>query len=422
MSALLPALQLLVSMWMVSSPALSPTERLFDPEVSPRLVELEVAPADLVWLQDHATMELSVPATVRLDGEVFTNAGLRYKGSFGSLFSCFDGAGNQVCPKLSMQVGFNTFVPGGRMFGVRKLVLQSCSRDPTCLRERLAYHTFREAGLVASRAVHVTVSVNGGAPSVYLLVEKVDEEYVEDHFEHASGSLYKEVWPQHLVAGPYVNALRTNEDSPNVGRLVELATLLSAEPGDAELGSIAEAWFDVDAVARYLAVHQLVHNWDGVTKVYCSGETCQNHNFYLYDDPGSGRVALLPWDLDNTFDRPDRDLGRAWHDDGPDACVIHLANAFVGQRAPQCDPLLRAFLVLGWDRYRAAMSELVSGSGPGHPQTQLAALATWRAELLPHIAADPLGPGLEAWRRDVARLRQIIREQHLEALTLLAEQ
>jgi spore coat protein CotH len=307
------------------------------------------------------------------------------------------------------------------MFGVRKLVLNSCTRDSTYLHERLAYHLFRAVGLVASRAVHASVRVNGGPPSLYLLVENIDKEYLEDHFEDPSGNLMKEVWPQHLVPEPYVKALRTNQDVPDVDRMVSLAELLlGVEDDDFDLA--LAPWIDLEGMARYLVVDQLVHNWDGIWKFYCSGEYCQNHNYFLYDDPTSGQVQVLPWDLDHTFNYPNSDMQRSWWDDGPDACVIQQANAFVGTRAPQCDPLMRGLGVLGWDRYLAALATLTAPGAALSPEAQLALLDGWRAQILPLVEADPLGPSLDQWRRDVAQLRQIIRTQHGEAMTLLAEE
>src|SRR5688500_9047835 len=63
---------------------------LFDESVE-RTYELELAPEDWTWLKENATREEYRPATLRLGDEVVAQASLRFKGSYGSLYFCFDG-------------------------------------------------------------------------------------------------------------------------------------------------------------------------------------------------------------------------------------------------------------------------------------------------------------------------------------------
>lgn len=401
-------------------PELSRTEWLFDDHAPPRHFRITVDPVDWAWLQDNATAEEYVPASVELDGDTFDGAGVRYKGGYGSLYSCFDEQGNRTCPKLSIKVSFNEYVDKGRFMGVRKFVFNSCNRDPTCLRERLAYAMFREAGITAPRAVHALVSVNGQPLGLYLLVENPDKELVEDNYDLDHGNLYKEVWPQHLEPQPYLAALRTNEEQADVSRMVAFAELLAGVV-DADFLTAAAPWIDAERMLRYFVVDQLTHNWDGIWKFYCQGEFCRNHNFYVYDDPESGRFEVIPWDLDHTFSLPNPDMARSWHDDGPNACDVQQ-QGWIGIRAPQCDRLLEGLMLLQWEEYLDAL--LAATRGEAAPLTEEAVMARldrYRATILPHVLEDPLGPDSMQWRRQVARLRQIVREQYREAARLLEE-
>ena len=398
------------------------TAWLFDDEAAPRHLRLTLAPEDWVWLQDNATLEQYVPASVELvGGERFDGAAVRFKGAYGSLFACFTPEGERTCPKLSLKVSFNRTDKKGRFYGVRKLILNSCNRDPTCLHERMAYTLFRAAGVQASRTVHVAVSVNGEPERFYVLVEEVDHEFLEDHFADPDGNLFKEIWPQYDEPDAYLGALRTNEEAADVARIAAFATFLREQDVTAD-PALLDPWVSRPTMARYLAVDQLTNNWDGIWKFYCSGIYCGNHNFFLYEDPTTGRFTVIPWDLDHTFARPNRDLARSWWDDGPEVCVPERVNDFASIIAPQCDPLLRGLMRGDWARYRATLRELVLGpDAPLSRERVLALLDRYRAQLWPLVETDPDGPGLAAWRRAVAELRQAIQAQWDAAHLFLEE-
>ena len=401
----------------------SQTERLFDDGAPVWHFDIEIAADDLTWLDANATLEEYVPGTVIFEGERFENAGVRYKGAFGSLHSCFDDMGRLLCSKLSLKVSFNEYVDRGRFQGVRKLLLHSCNRDPTCLRERLAYRFFEHVGIEASRVGHATVSINGQEPSLYALVEYVDDEFLEDHFEDPAGNLYKERWPVSLDTTYYVDGLRNNELVADVSRMVELATVLGATD-DATFTADVSSWFDFDYQARYNAADQLIHNWDGIWKFYCFRGQCGNHNYYIYDDPVAAHFVIIPWDLDHSFSRPNEDMARSWWDDSPMACEIDpIMIGGIGElgiRAPQCDPLMRGLMRSNWDAYREALRQILSTPATSE-EGLLARLDRYRALLRPHVEADPRSPPVLEWDASVTTLRQGIRAQYGEVERFLAE-
>ncbi len=392
-----------------AGPTPSKTERLFDDEAPPRLFRITVAPADLAFLDEDPRREEWVPAAVEWEGERFAEAALRYKGAYGSLFACVDDDGNRTCPKLSLKVSFNEYVDGGRFAGVRKLVFNSAVRDRSYLRERLAYSLFRSVGITASRAVHARVSINGAPPSLFVLVENIDKEWIEDRFERDEGNLYKQVWPQHTQPDPYLHALRTNEERHDVSRMVELARLLPTLTPETFNEGI-DPWIDRDVMASYFVVDQVTQNWDGIWKFYCHRGRCGNHNFYIYDDPGTDQFVVLPWDLDFTFGSPNADLARSWWNDDARAC-----EAPGRTRPPQCDLLLRGLMRSNWATYRRRLSDLTAPGAPLSEAVIMARLDRYRADILPFVDGDPQGPDVDRWRREVARLRQVVRAQAVQA-------
>jgi hypothetical protein len=393
------------------------TGDLFDDMAPPLRFRILVEPDDWAWLQANPTLEQYVPARVEFEGRIHESAALRFKGAYGTLHACFM-QGFEPCRKLSMKVSFNKYQDEGRFHGVRKLIFNSCLRDDSCLRERLSYATFRDAGIKAPRAVHAIVSVNDEPESLFLLVEEVDKEFLEDHFTDSTGNLYKEAWPRLPDSNHYRALLRTNRTEGNVDRLVELSGLLQ-DLDEERFGDVIEPWMDLDLMARYLAVDLAILNWDGIRQFYCGSGYCGNHNFFLYDDPASRRFVVIPWDLDNTIQSPNRDMGRSAWNDGPDVCEIQPISWLAGVLAPQCDPLMKGLLRWNWPAVMDAMAALSTSGGPLDPARQQALLDRYRAMILAPVAADPKGPSLSRWRMDAAVLREIVAAQGIETRAIL---
>lgn len=403
----------------IEAAASAKTAWLFDDDAAPRHLRLEVAPQDWEWLNANPLLEQWVPATVHFEGQTFTNAAVRYKGAVGSLYSCVDATGALTCRKLSLKVSFNEVDKSGRFYGVRKLVLNACNRDDTYLRERLAYAAFRDAGVVAPRAVHMRVSVNDGPESLYLAVENPDKELLEERFADPDGDLYKEAWPRSLDPAWYASKLKTNENTSTGARLLALAKALDSTPKP-DHPALVDAWMDRPLMARYLAVDQAVNNWDGVTRFYCGGASCSNHNFYLYDDPTTGRLVVIPWDLDFTFVWPDDQLGRSWSDEGPGACDPEPVNGVATVLPAQCDPLV-GVLVGDQAAWLDALATLSAPGGALDLDRLLGRLDGYRAQIREVAETDPLGPGAAEWRRATARLRETLRAQAAHIAARLAE-
>ena len=312
-------------------PGPSETDRFFNEDGGVREFAIEVDPADWNWLNEHAVDETYVPATVHYDGESY-EASVRFKGNYGSLFGCFrDGV--RVCEKLSLRLSFNEIDPAGRFMGLRKLNFNSSGADPTWMRERLTYWMYRTAGVPAGRTGYAWITVNGDPQGLFVVAENVDKEFLEDHFEESDGNLYKEVWPIWPTPEPYLAALKTNESTADVSRMRDAADRVLSST-DATFTANIAGLFDTDELIRHLVVDSATNNWDGITKFYCSGGYCSNHNFYLYDDPGTGLIRVIPWDEDHTFEGPDLDAALSWSETSAKLARSRLC-ALSWQSAPQ---------------------------------------------------------------------------------------
>lgn len=363
--------------------------------------ELTLDPAVWAALQANARDEQYAEADLSAAGQSIARVGLRFKGSLGTLTSCIADDGTLTCGKLSMKLKLDEYVPEQRFFGLKRLVFNSMAFDDSLLHERLAYRVYREMGVIAPRSVHARLIINGEDWGVFSLVEDVDGRFTKSRFADGDGNLYKEAWPSNFDPDILADALETNEEVADHTALVAFqAELLAATPE--ELPFVVADYLDLDNTFAYLAVDDAIHNWDGIAAFYCVEGYCENHNFYWYQDELESRFALIPWDLDNTFETssPLDDIPGLL--ELPDDCSVRYPAFDKTLMAPACDPLLGGLARIDRERYRAQVDRLLEGPfAAGEIEGWIDA---WHAQLAPHVATDTRGPTSEDFEAAVGRL------------------
>ncbi len=393
--------------------------------------DLEIAPADWEWLQANARLEQWRPATLTYEGQRYDGVAVRFKGDYNSLETCFDSTGARICPKLSIKLKFNEYTKGGRFNGLRRLNFNSSVRDDTLMHDVISYHLFRSMNVDAPRASHAMINVNGESQGLFVMVEDIDQEFLQDHWTTDAGNLYKSVWPQYADAAPYVAALETNEDNGDVTRMLSLAQV-AQHTSDATFVADVSSQVDLKGLAKFLAVDRAIASNDGVEVFYCydpNSAQCQNANYFWYEVPG-GVTQLIPWDLDDTLSEVNADLGRgqwdtsaaactpvAYCDYWPDDCVPSEHDERILR--PQCDPLFGHVHRATWNDYRLALRELADGALSRAKIVPL--VKSLRDKLEPAVAADSHGPGLAAWKDGMDYLDEVLEGQLAEIERLLAE-
>jgi len=248
------------------------------------------------------------PVTITHDGHAWTQVGMRYKGNFslmmGSLFSLMMGKPDG---KLSFRLNFDRFedahpeIANQRFYGFKELTFSSNFDDVTRMREALANELFRDRGVAAPRAAFYRIVVNtGGRDEVwglYTLVEDpADSAMLTSQFGGAAGNLYKPDgigadWTTFDRAG---FEKKTNKGKADFSDIQAAIDALHADLPPAEWRANLERHFDVDLFLRWLAVNQVVDNWDSYGRFA--------HNYYVYADPGrNGRLVWIPWDNNYSF-------------------------------------------------------------------------------------------------------------------------
>jgi spore coat protein H len=358
-------------------------------------------------LQKNARDEEYVEAQACFEGRAIGRVGMRFKGSYGSLYGCFDEAGNNTCRKLGIKLKFDKYVADQRFYGLKRLYLQGNRFDDTYLHEKLAYDTYRAVNIIAPRASWANVRVNGELQGLFGMVEAIDGRFTADRWpDHGNGNLYKEAWPTHADAQYAIDHLETNDEAPNVDTFVAFSEAVNSA-ADADLRATLGRHMDLDVLARYMAVDDSIANYDGITAYYTADDAAWagNHNFFLYEDEASpGQFTMVPWDLESTFSTNSGFGNVPRWTTLPDDCSRNY-GAWGGSNlviAPGCDRVFRA-MAADLEGYRAAGQQLLDG--PFAEETVLSAIDQ-HAEFIREAAeSDPNGPGKVNWEKAVGMLR-----------------
>jgi hypothetical protein len=283
--------------------------------------------------------EEDVHTYLRADGfslgdTVGHDVGVRYRGRSSNNW---DYPANSLKP--SIRIKLNKYVPGQKFFGYKKLNFRNNNYDPSWLKEKLVFDILSEY-TVSVRTAHAKLFINGEDFGLYLLIENIDGDYLENHFgEGEHGDLFKceEFGIEMMATDPLQNYIRkTNEgdvtapgetyDYRNDPKQNLVAALEVLNTSDVTRTALEEA-FDIDAFTRFLAINNFFVNFDSYMG--------RGHNYYLYQRDSDGRFIHLAWDMNTTFagmvnpgivlawDPLDRIF--AWYEDGTTQIVDTLS-------------------------------------------------------------------------------------------------
>jgi len=262
------------------------------------IVEITISPWALNWMLQNVESDSLHPAKIRFQNawidETIDSVGVRIRGNT-----------SRQSQKKSLKLSFNTFVPGRQFYGVDKLNLNGEHNDPSIIRSKLCWDFFKEIGLTASRAAHATVYINGNYFGLYISVEHIDDEFLQNHFADDTGNLWKCLYPADLTWRgaapgnyfPYFDAkrpyeLKTNRDEYDFSQLASLIDIIN-NTSDHNFAESLEQILVVPEVLKYLAMNVLLGSWDDYWFL--------NNNYYLYHEPAMGKFHWIPYDYDNTF-------------------------------------------------------------------------------------------------------------------------
>ncbi len=266
---------------------------------------LSADPSELLFPTDRVLrLDLSMPAAsydalasdaytyaegaVSFGGVTLSPVGIRIKGQYGSLRGLDD--------KAALKVSMDAFGGSARLRGLENLTLNNMVQDGSLVHETLAYAQFRDAGVPAPRTAHVALYLDGEYRGLYLHVETADETFLARWYEDPEGNLYEGEYGEDLTLDSYLELEqdeRGSSDPDDYSDLAAVAALLALSPDEALVPEL-ETLVDVDEVVAMWAVEVIIGHWDGYF--------WYPNNYRVFHDPSSGRISLLPWGVDQTYD------------------------------------------------------------------------------------------------------------------------
>jgi spore coat protein CotH len=166
------------------------------------------------------------------------------------------------------------------------------------MREKTTSDLFREFGIPAARTAFCEVWIDYGQGSkyfgLYTIVEEVDDTVIDTQFQ-GGGNLYKPEGSAATFAAGTYNILqldkKTNLETVDYSDIRALYDIINSplrttahDTWKADLENI----LDVPHFLKWLAANTVIQNWDTYGKMF--------HNYYLYNNPSTGRLTWIPWD------------------------------------------------------------------------------------------------------------------------------
>lgn len=238
-----------------------------------------------------------VPCNLVFREKTWYHVGIRFKGN-ASLRTTWQSGSY----KLPLRFNFDKFedeypeIKNQRFYGFDKLSLASSATDDSLIREKVTNEIFRTAGVPVGRDNYCRVFIDYGEGKkyfgLYTLQEIPAKPMLKSIFTDDDGNLYKpdgngasfRIWEQDAFDK------ETNEDEADFGDVRELYDVLHSDRTDeAAFRAGLENIFDVDGFLHYLAINQVISNWDTYGNL--------PHNYYLYHDPGDDLIHWIPWDF-----------------------------------------------------------------------------------------------------------------------------
>ncbi len=231
-----------------------------------------------------------VKATVRCDGLVFADSGLRLKG--GNAFEGFE-------KKPGLMLKFDEFVKDQEWQGRGRVLLNAARQDPTYLCEALGGEIFRAAGVPAAKVTFAKVEAGGKTLGLYVVAEAANKSFLSQHFKKTKGNLYEG------SKNDISDKLEKDggDDSTDQADLRALAEALKEPDLDTRWRRLGPL-LDVERFAAFAAVEVLTGHHDGYTM--------DRNNYRIYNDPASGQLVFLPHDLDKLFTKADEPILPEW--------------------------------------------------------------------------------------------------------------
>ncbi len=255
-------------------------------------------------LEEFHGTDVDVPATLTVDGQTFTNVGVRFRG-MSSYMMLPRGS------KRSLNLSLDLVDEDQRFLGAKTLNLLNSHEDPTFMHTVLYSQIAREY-LVAPRANWVRVVINGESWGLYPCAQQFDKIMMKENYGSGDGNGTRWKVPGSPGGRGGLEYLGDNIDDyrprfeikggDNLAAwraLIALCKTLNETPAD-ELASALGPMLDIEETLRFLALDNALVNGDGYW--------VRASDYCLYLDP-KGKFHVIPHDMNEVLQPPMGPMG-----------------------------------------------------------------------------------------------------------------
>jgi len=257
--------------------------------------------ADWSKLKENFQTNTYYPADFVWNGQTVRNVGIRSRGR-----------GSRNANKPGLKVDFDQYADKQEFLGLKSLVLDNLTQDPSGIHETVTMRFFERLGIYAPRETHVKLFVNNEYIGLYGLIESIDKKFLTRAFgvigedTQNDGWLYEFVWQDHWLFTDLGTDLReialrfdattheSKSDEEKYRAIQELITLTNQTPEDRFVEVIGPR-FDLPGFIRFVAAQAYVAETDGFLGAFGV------NNFYLYRLENQVKHVMIAWDDDNAF-------------------------------------------------------------------------------------------------------------------------
>ena len=266
--------------------------RLFDSSI---VHQVDLIVDDWDSFLASADEEKYIPCTIIIDGEAFSNVGLRAKGNNSLRLTKRYGL-----DRYSLKVEFDHYEPSS-YYGLDKFSLDSSFQDNSYMKSWIAYDMMDYMNVPSPLCSYSWVRVNGRDWGLFLAIEEPEEAFARRNFGRDHGQLYKPDYRRLNDENADVHLRYTDDGFSSYDNIFRNAKFDITDADKSRLirslkilseGKDLETAVNVDEVLRYFTVQVFVVNMDSYL-----GKT--GHNYFLYEEDGI--ISMLPWDYNLAF-------------------------------------------------------------------------------------------------------------------------
>ena len=354
-----------LTLWLGVSQAQAQTADELFASQSLQRIDLWVNTADWNKLGAEFQTNTYYPADVSWNGQTARNVGIRSRGR-----------GSRSGTKPGLRVDFNRYASGQRFLGLKSLVLDNLTQDPSGIHETVTMAVHARLGIPAPREIHTRLYVNNEYSGVYAIVESVDKDLLARVFGAIGDDIqndgylfefkYQDDWRFANLGSsldPYkirfeATTQESKSDEDKYRPIENLVRLTNDTPAE-RLADTIGGLLDIPAFIRFLAAQALVAETDGFVGAYGI------NNFYLYRLENQNVHTLIAWDADNAFWGPEFSLDLSWAGNAlidklmsvPEYRALYLAEVTRAVALAEADGWLDTEIIRQVQRIDAAMRE-----------------------------------------------------------------